>query len=252
MIWWCDPEPKNHNFSCYSKRTKRKNRMNKDNESISRREFLEKSGLIAAGIGIGSALPNIFWLDDAIAGVAVSGGYLLVDTKKCQGCMTCMLACSLAHEGVESLSLSRIQIVQDSFKQFPDDLDIAQCRQCVEAACVDVCPTGALSVNPKFRNIRIVDAEKCIGCKSCIEACPYRPGRAVWDAEKEKARLCDLCAQTPYWNQKGGPAGKQACIEICPVGAITFTSEIPVQEGEKGYQANLRGEIWKKMGYPVD
>ena len=42
-----------------------------------------------------------------------SDGYILVDTKKCQGCVSCMLACSLVHEGLESQSLSRIQIIQD-------------------------------------------------------------------------------------------------------------------------------------------
>ena len=227
-------------------------KQNPSNEMLSRRDFLKVSKQVCVGAGVCAVLPGIIVIRETMAAMPVSGGYLLVDLKKCQGCMTCMLACSLAHEGVESLSLSRIQIVQNSFEKFPDDLDIAQCRQCVEAACVNACPTGALSVNPGFNNIRIVDAEKCIGCKSCIEACPYPPGRAVWDAEKKKARLCDLCAQTPYWNQTGGPAAKKACIEICPVGAIQFTSEIPAQEGEKGYQANLRGEIWKKMGYPVD
>ena len=219
---------------------------------LSRRGFLKLSKQVFVGAGVCGVLPGIMIINDAMAAMPVSGGYILVDLKKCQGCLTCMLACSLAHEGAESLSLSRLQIVQDSFGKFPDDLNIAQCRQCVEAACVNACPEGALSANPRYGNIRMVDAEKCIGCKSCIDACPHSPGRAVWDPEKNKARLCDLCAETPYWNQKGGPGGKQACVEICPVGALAFASRIPLQEGEKGYQANLRGERWKKMGYPVD
>ena len=83
-------------------------------------------------------------------------GYLLVDIEKCQGCLSCMLACSLVHEGVESLSLSRIQIMQNSFASFPDDLTIEQCRQCVDPACVKVCPTGALRADSEYGNVRRV------------------------------------------------------------------------------------------------
>jgi len=93
---------------------------------ISRRKFLKVScrATLAAGV-----LPNLIWLDDAIAAIPACEGYLLVDTKKCQGCLPCMLACSLVHEGTENLSLARIQILQNSFEKFPDDLSMAQCRQ---------------------------------------------------------------------------------------------------------------------------
>ncbi|MCP4148003.1 MAG: 4Fe-4S dicluster domain-containing protein [bacterium] len=226
--------------------------MNKNKESISRREFLEKSGYIAAGIGIGSALPNIFWLDDAIAGVPVSGGYLLVDTKKCQGCMTCMLACSLVNEGAENLSMSRIQVIQNPFAKFPQDITLAQCRQCVEPECVKACPEEALFIDKTQKNIRRINIKKCTGCKACIEACPYEPARPVWSSHDEKARICDLCAEAKFWNERGGPDGKQACIETCPMKAIQFTKGAPLQKGDQGYNVNLRKEGWKKLGYPID
>jgi protein NrfC len=92
---------------------------------------LKFTGTVALGAGV---YPNLIWLDDAIAAIPASEGYLLVDTKKCQGCLSCMLACSLVHEGTENLSLARIQILQNSFAKFPDDLTMAQCRQCVEPA----------------------------------------------------------------------------------------------------------------------
>jgi len=97
----------------------------------------------------------------------------------------------------------------------------------------------------------MVDAKACIGCESCVEACPFKPSRAVWNFEKGHAQNCDLCANTPFWNEQGGPGGKQVCVELCPVKAIAFTKEIPVQEGDKGYKVNLRGKAWKKMGYPT-
>jgi len=181
-----------------------------------------------------------------------SEGYLLVDFRKCQGCLTCMLACSLAHEGKENLSLARLQVTQDPFGRFPGDLALEPCRQCVEPECLKACPTGALHVDKANGNIRTVDNEKCVGCKSCVEACPFQTGRAIWNHEAEHAMKCDLCADTPYWNEKGGPKGKQLCVEVCPVSAIKLTKAIPQQKGYAGYRVNLRGEAWEKMGYSID
>jgi protein NrfC len=230
---------------------------------ITRRYFLRIAGSVAIGVGAGGyagvkeALPEIVKLADGRSGIPVSGGYLLVDTKKCQGCMSCMLACSLVNEGVENLCLSRIQVIQNSFEKWPDDLTIEQCRQCVDPACVTACPEEALTVDARFGNVRrVVDVEKCIGCGSCIEACPYTPSRAFMAADEKyeddlKARKCDLCAGAPYhWDPKGGgPQGKQACVEVCPVRAIQFTRKVPHQEGDSGYKVNLRDRTWVKLGY---
>jgi len=185
-------------------------------------------------------------------------GYLLVDIGKCQGCASCMLACSLIHEGVESLSLSRIQVMQDPFQSFPDDLTIEQCRQCVDPACVKVCPTGALKADARYGDVRLVDKGECIGCGACYDACPYTPSRAYLAPDKAysdeaKSRKCDLCANAPYhWDEAGGgPDGKQACVAVCPVGAIVFTVEMPEQDGDGGYKVNLRDESWASLGYPT-
>ena len=195
---------------------------------------------------------------NGLSDIPPADGYLLVDIKKCQGCASCMLACSLVHEGVESQSLSRIQIIQNSFEAFPHDIAIAQCRQCVEPACVEACPEDALAADPEFGNVRIVDFEKCIGCGECVQACPFSPSRSQLAAmEKydgdDKALKCDLCSVTPYhWDAAGGgPDGKQACVAVCPVGAIKFTREIPIQDGDAGYNVNLRGRGWRQLNYPT-
>jgi protein NrfC len=228
---------------------RRKRKQKNGGDCISRRKFLKFAGTVAIGAGV---LPEIVWLDHALAAVPASEGYLLVDTKKCQGCLSCMLACSLVHEGTENLSLARIQVLQNSFGKFPDDLTMAQCRQCVEPACVEACPVKALTIDKEHGNVRMIDVKKCIGCKSCVQACPYEPGRALWNPDKKRALKCDLCSGAPFWSQKGGPDGKQACVEVCPLGAIKFTKEIPIQKGDAGYKVNLRGAGWKKLGYPTD
>jgi protein NrfC len=239
------------------------------NAAITRREFMKVTGSIILIAGLGGSEPRKADADFAntpgtgpvLIGtdeIPPADGYLLVDIEKCQGCVSCMLACSLIHEGVESLSLSRIQIVQNSFEGFPNDLTIEQCRQCVDPACVKVCPTGALEANPEYGNVRMVDKEKCIGCGLCHNACPFMPSRAFLEPDMEynneiKSRKCDLCANAPYhWDEAGGgPDGKQACVSVCPVGAIMFTKYIPEQAGDGGYRVNLRGEAWAILGYPT-
>jgi len=177
-----------------------------------------------------------------------SPGYILVDVKKCQGCMSCMLACSLVHEGKEDPLLARIQVIQDPMGKFPHDTAIEQCRQCADPACVNACPTGALYVDTANGNVKKIDGEKCIGCKACIKACPFDPPRIVWNIREKRALICDLCTDTPFWDEQG----KQACVEVCPVQAIRFSKHMPDRQGDAGYTINLRGKGWKKIGYPTD
>jgi len=231
--------------------------------NVTRRHFLKVAGtvVLVAGTGCRFTTGGPTHLERMVADspFAPSEGYILVDTAKCQGCMSCMLACSLVHEGVESLSLSRIQVLQDGFGAFPHDLTIEQCRQCVDAPCAAECPENALVINGDFGNVRMVDAQKCVGCGACVDACPYTPSRPMVVADdmfegELKSRKCDLCAHTPYhWDKNGGgPRGEQACVAVCPVGAIAFSRTIPIQEGQEGYKVNLRGENWKRLGFPVD
>jgi protein NrfC len=71
---------------------KKENTSVADDKKLSRRNFLKVAGVIA----IGTTVPGF---SSCIYPATASQGYILVDTEKCQGCMTCMLSCSLAHEG---------------------------------------------------------------------------------------------------------------------------------------------------------
>jgi protein NrfC len=236
--------------------------MNDDDEKIvrlfwmSRRDFLQYTGAVVAGSVLGLGCGT----DDGatkVAAYAVSEGYLLVDTKKCQGCVACMLACSLVNEGVASLSLARIQVLQNPFAKWPDDVNIEQCRQCPAALCVSACLVQALYVDADNGNVRTVDKKKCTGCGACVKACPYQPKSPLVAVAPQgggavTSRKCDLCSQAPYhWAAEGGgPKGRQACVTVCPVRAIAFTAELPIQS-EKGYKVNLRNDgYWVTLGYP--
>ncbi len=169
-----------------------------------------------------------------------SQGYLVVDSKKCAGCQTCMLACSMVHEGVANPSLSRIQITQNPFLAFPYDLQVAQCRQCTTPLCVQNCPSGACHIDTANGNVRVIDQTQCIGCQTCLSACPQVPHRTVWNPDTRKAAKCDLCANAPFMNQQGGPDGTQACVAACTMNALKVVKEVPSQLGTSGYDVKLR------------
>jgi protein NrfC len=225
-----------------------------DRKRLSRRDFLVTGGTVVAVDALITATPAkaVVSPTPAVAETAypASQGYLVYDSKKCAGCTTCMLSCSLVHYGVQNLSKSRIQIMQDSFGKFPNDVKMAPCRQCKVPVCVQNCPVGAAFVDTENGNVRRIDSEKCIGCETCIKMCPQQPHRPVWVAinGKGKSSKCDLCIDTPYWNEKGGPGGKQACVETCPMMAIRFVSQMPDQKETEGYDVNLRNDHWINLG----
>ena len=220
-----------------------------DKKSVSRRDFLVSGGAaIAAGaLGVCASEPT------ATAATACSyepsTGYIVYDSRLCFGCQSCMYACSMTHEGVANPSLSRIQIIRDapSFTKYPYDIVMSVCRQCVTPLCVQNCPTGACHVDTANGNVRRIDEEKCIGCGRCIESCPQRPHRTVWNPEKGISMKCDLCVDAPYWGKKGGPNGHQACVDICPAKALKLVHEPPPQTDVTGYDVDLAPPPGKKM-----
>ena len=218
------------------------------NKKMTRRNFLAAGGAaVAADALIVASIPAPLAAQTP-ASFPEAKGYLVYDSKKCLGCTSCMLSCSLTHYGHQSLSLSRIQIMQDSFGKFPNDVKVSPCRQCKYPVCVASCPVGAAFVDAANGNVRRIDSQKCIGCKTCIRMCPQQPHRTVWNHLEKKSSKCDLCVDTPHWNEKGGPGGKQACVEACPIKALKFVAEMPDQKETDGYDVNLRNDHWLNLG----
>jgi protein NrfC len=211
------------------------------NEKYSRRKFVVGGGTaLAAGALAAYAPATTLAATKASKGTyAPSSGYLVYDSRRCAGCQSCMIACSLVHEGAASISLSRIQVSRAVLTAYPYDIQISVCRQCPEPMCVKSCPAGACHVSAANGNIRMIDAAKCIGCGECLKACPHSPHRTVWNPAANKSTKCDLCANAPYFSKKGGPAGSQACVKTCPMGALKLVAELPRQTDIGGYDVNL-------------
>jgi len=82
------------------------------------------------------------------------------------------------------------------------------CHQCEDAPCANVCPTGAIH---RAAGAWLVEQARCIGCKSCMVACPFGAMQVRVVEDRVQALKCDLCA-----HREGGPA----CVEACPTHAL--------------------------------
>lgn len=128
-----------------------------------------------------------------------------VVAEKCTGCRICELACS--HIKLQSYDPKNacIKVVNLDYWGFSNPV---VCIQCKKPACVEVCPTRALS--QRESGTIQVDAGKCNGCSICVDECPI--GAINWHEERELPMICDLCG------------GKPTCVEWCSNEALTFNN----------------------------
>jgi carbon-monoxide dehydrogenase iron sulfur subunit len=136
---------------------------------------------------------------------------LFLNPEKCIGCRLCAMACSLNHEGYISLVHSRNEIIP--FPKKGINVNIV-CRQCADPPCEAVCPQRAIS-RCSETGAMVVDMDRCIGCRSCVIACPI--GGISMNMETGKIIKCDLCDGDPE------------CIKYCAYGAIEYLS---MKEGQ--------------------
>jgi len=153
----------------------------------------------------------------------------LIDVSKCTGCRGCQLACKQWNQQpakqtenygtyqnppdlqANTWTLIRFQEVEEKDKVkwlFRKD----GCMHCTDAACVKVCPSGALYTTDV--GTVALNHALCIGCKECVSACPFNIPR--YDRTTDKVYKCDLCLSRIKADLI------PACAKACPTGAITF------------------------------
>jgi len=197
----------------------------------SRRDFLKTSALItSATMGLSSkskAAPKYVLSEDRMG--------VLVDTTVCIGCRKCEWACKTAHglptEPIDTYDNRSVfqekrrpddkalTVVNEYPNVYSDKLPIdvkVQCMHCDKPACVSACIVGAFS---KQENGAVIwDGDKCIGCRYCMVACPFQIPAFEFDkALKPNIMKCDFC-----YEERTSKGKLPACVEICPVEAITF------------------------------
>ncbi len=135
------------------------------------------------------------------------------DQTRCFGCHTCQVACKDVH-GLDVGYLFR-EVSTYQVGSYPDARIFhysASCNHCAAPQCVAVCPTGAMHISDEG-TVQHTD-DQCIGCKSCVQACPYHV--PVYFDEDGIVRKCDACIEL---RQKGE---QPACVASCPGRALEF------------------------------
>jgi molybdopterin-containing oxidoreductase family iron-sulfur binding subunit len=175
--------------------------------SRSRRGWL---GVAAAALGGVALAPGIRLIEVAQAATEAKPGAdptvrwgLLIDTTKCaEGCTDCVSACQTenglapAQHATDPQWIRKIEIKE--IKTGRRASVPVMCQHCAEPPCVDVCPTGASF--KRADGIVLVDRHRCIGCRYCMMACPYKARSFVHEP------LTDQLADVPR--------GK-GCVESC-------------------------------------
>ena len=141
------------------------------------------------------------------------------DKEYCIGCHLCELACLLEHSESKDLITAyreeRVEKGLSACKQVhhcgPDAVAVS-CKHCDEPNCVAACIGGALYKDPETGDT-VYDREKCVGCWSCVMACPYG---AIRRHPKEACIVkCDLCRDRD----------EPACVAACPNRALLVVEE---------------------------
>ena len=136
-----------------------------------------------------------------------------IDLRKCIGCHACTIACKAEHEIPVGVNRCWVKTVEKG--AFPETRRFffpVLCNQCTDAPCVRICPTSALFK----RRDGIVDlhGDSCIGCRACMEACPY--DQLFIDPNTRTAEKCNFCANRV--ENKLLPA----CVSVCPTECRIF------------------------------
>lgn len=166
-------------------------------------------------------------------------GFLL-DSTSCIGCHACTVACKAEHD--VPLGVNRTWVKYVEHGEFPDvarSFTVLRCNHCDDAPCTTICPTDAL-----FRAANGVvdfDDRHCIGCKACMNACPYDAIHI--NPATDTAQKCNFC------NHRIEQGLEPSCVVVCPTHAIRVadlddpidpatarvaTAELPVRAPEQG------------------
>jgi Fe-S-cluster-containing dehydrogenase component/formate-dependent nitrite reductase membrane component NrfD len=135
----------------------------------------------------------------------------VIDNRKCIGCHACSTACKSENE--VPIGVYRTWVKYTEKGVFPDTrryFQVTRCNHCANPPCVRICPVTAMY--QRKDGIVEFDPARCIGCKACMQACPYD---AIYiDPDSHTAAKCHYCAH------RVDVGLEPACVVVCPEHAI--------------------------------
>jgi Fe-S-cluster-containing dehydrogenase component/formate-dependent nitrite reductase membrane component NrfD len=186
-----------------------------------------------------------------------------IDQRTCIGCHACTVACKTEHEVPVGQFRTWVKYVDKGvYPSTTREFGVMRCNHCTDAPCVAICPTQALF--KREDGIVDFDKERCIGCKSCMQACPYD---AIYiDEDTHTAAKCNFCAH------RIDQGLEPACVVVCPTESIwmgdlddpdsgirKFLSITPVQTrtpeqktGPNVYYVGASEAVLDPLAAPVD
>lgn len=187
---------------------------------------------------------------------------MVIDKQRCVGCDACAIACK--QENGTGPGVFWSEVLKEEVGTYPNahqEFTPTLCNHCEAAPCAEVCPTEATYIRED--GIVAVNAEDCIGCQSCIQACPYNVRTLITDTTVGYYGEMGLAANetlayanhTPNTVEKCTfcshrvDAGKEpACVQACPAKARIFgdlddaestISKLIVEKSPLGLQEEL-------------
>jgi Fe-S-cluster-containing dehydrogenase component/formate-dependent nitrite reductase membrane component NrfD len=155
-----------------------------------------------------SAIPTDHHFTDETA--PMNYGFV-IDNRKCIGCHACSTACKSENEVPLGVYRTWVKYVDTGI--FPDSrrhFQVTRCNHCANPPCTRICPVTAMY--QRDDGIVEFDPEICIGCKACMQACPYD---AIYiDPETNTAAKCHFCSHRIEIGLE------PACVVVCPEHAI--------------------------------
>ena len=167
-------------------------------KKLTRRELFKMGGAGVAGLAVMSVAKKVTAAERSLKGKKYA---MVIDRQRCTGCGGCTIACKnennvqTGHAWAYRQSSTEGKFPNVRYNYFP-----TLCNHCHNAPCVRICPTGAMHKDDG--DITDHSPEKCIGCKSCMSACPYNV--VIWRNSKKthkfwrgKEELIKGCTESP-------------------------------------------------------
>jgi len=139
------------------------------------------------------------------------------DEKRCIGCHSCEVQCKTNKALPPGPKPCQVIAVGPHFvgKLPRAEYIFISCYHCENPWCVAACPTGAMRKREKDGIVYVYEQD-CVGCKSCMSACPW--GAPQWNPDTNKAVKCDYCMD------RIDVGLKPACVTICTTQCLYFVS----------------------------